>query len=839
MMRAFQNFTQGEKRKSQKIFWKRFYPSNAFSMRLLLILLAVFMVINISAVINWQLYTNTTHVYDILLLENKLYLATWGGLVVYDFETDSFIKNYSIKDGLQDIDIRAVSYMSSSETLLLGTFKAGINRMKNAEFLIPINQVTGLPTEKINAIVNSDSLIFVGTDQGLTVLKDAEQFPYPLPTGQYGPHNGLTSNQVKALALSDDGYLICGTNNGLNYVHLSAINDPAAWQHFFTDNSPLPGNFINAVSVIDNTIVAATRGGLARIDNINTLAEWSVFHQDNSLLLSNEIISVFIDGSDNIWFSYGVWDDNLLNISDATTQRTAITKISSDGSFQTWSRDNWMEEITGLKTSKFKGFFEKDNTIYAYSWDAGFYFLQDNVWHNRQPNSIVASNITDIAIDEQGYAWIVNGFEGSGVNRKGTRGVSAFDGEIWTNYTARYSPINESNIIFRVAVDKRNRKWFGSWGFGITVFDEDKDQWYVYTDKNGLNANEIGEITTDRDGNIWISNYSGGIFVLDIDAVENPNSIEPIASFQIYDPLPDFSDVIKIHHTSDKIFFGCYNSGIRYWDSPTIPQSYQAGDFWRKPPVATDTHIYGIESRVTHFGEEVWIAAESGLYTFDTNSEYWYRYGTTIKRERWSGNQWQRDRLYFVDEERLFGAAPTFPTAILIDPFNRIWIGSEANGITVYDLDTDRYTIYNTDNSPLISNRITTLEYEPYSGNLYIGTDEGLHTVVIGRLYKEDDVPLSKTVAFPNPFKPDEGETIVIANRDNSYNINDLPQGKNTCRIYNLNGDLVITLEEDSFFRFSWNGNNSSGNKCGSGVYFYVVSSEKGEVSKGTIVLIR
>lgn len=814
---------------------------------LLLLLITIVTTINLSALRNWRLYTNMTHVYDMIEIDDQFYLATWGGLVIYDRQTDDFVKSYTTLDGLQDMDIRSISYMSSNETLLLGTFKAGVNRLRNGRFITPINEEIGLRTNKINSVVSSDSLIYIGTDQGLTVLKDVETFPFPFVVDHYDIYNGLAANQVNDLVLTPDGHLLIATNNGFSYVHASEMNDLEAWQSFNSANSPMLDNRINAVSAMGSSFAIGTRYGLVRIDDLADHSSWSVFTAENSPLVSNEILTAFIDSSYNIWFTYGVWNDGLLNIDDSTTVPTAITRISPDNQFKSWIRDAWTQDVTGLTTSKFRGFLEIKGSIYAYSWDDGFYSYDDqnDYWHNRQPNSIIASNITDVSVDKGGKIWTVNGYIGSGVNRKGTRGVSGFDGTVWTNYNARYSHLHQSNRIFRVETDTRNRKWFGSWGYGVSVFDEPQDRWYNLTSDNGLEIDDIGEIMSDRDGNVWVSNYTGGIFVLDIDAIETysdnmGSDIPVIRIFDILEPRPTIgnipvSDVIKMHQTSDKTFFGCRYSGIRYWDDVSLPQSPTPGDHWRKPPVAINTYIYDIDSKETYFGEEVWIAAESGLLMFETNTGNWYRYGTSIKREIWQGNQWQINRRYFENEERLYGAAPTFPTAVLVDPFDRIWIGSETNGLTLYNLTTDRYTIYNMENSPLVSNSITSLDYEPETGNLWIGTNEGLHSVEIGSIYKTDAPELSSTVVYPNPFKPDKGHILTIANKNDTI----MPVGKNRCRIFNVSGELIVTLEEDQFFRFSWDGRNSDGRKCSSGIYYYVVTSETGKSSRGTIVLIR
>ncbi|MBW6516369.1 MAG: hypothetical protein K0B81_07130 [Candidatus Cloacimonetes bacterium] len=809
--------------------------------RILILFMAFSLGSNIWTMRNWKFYTNTTHIYDMVEIDDKFYIGTWGGLEIYDPVTKEFIRAYTTVDGLHDIDIKSIVKSEKTGTILLGTIKSGINRLRDGNFLLPLNDVLGLPDNNINAIIHSDSLIYVATNQGLTVLREDDDFPYPLPIYHVATHNGLSSNRVSSIVLTDNGYFLCGTDNGLNYVHKSNITDLTAWQHFYTGNSPLPDNIINSISNSDSVFAIATRNGLIRINDINDQNEWTIFdtntHPDD--IVSGEILTAYIDSDHNIWFTYGIWDENILYIENPpfdpdfpllNPELYPIIKISPDDEFTICQINQ-----AGMSTSAIKGFKEIRNRLYAFTWGYGFFYLENDTWHQQESNCLVAGNVTDMAVDNNNKLWVTNGYIGGNINRKGTRGVSGFDGYHWTNFRAETSPLT-LNRKFRVGIDMRNRKWFGGWGGGISIYDENDAEWHYLTRSNGLEVNEIGDIISDKAGNVWVSNYSGGMYIYDIDAIETSGTIAPLTSFQLYSPDIHVSDVIKIHHTSDKTFFGSRYSGIRYWDDSSFPQNHQPGDAWRMPPFSqlSNTYIYDIDSRETFFGEEVWIAAESGLFMYDTNLNRWYRYTTTIKREVWVGT-WQRDILYFEDEVRLFGAAPTFPTALLVDPFNRVWIGTDANGLTLYDLNINRFTVYNQDNAPLLSNKITALAYEPYSGNLFIGTDEGLVSVEIGRIYKDTDIKLSSTIAYPNPFRPDMGETLIIANQNNDI----MPEGKNQCRIYDMNGDLIIILEEDRFFKFSWDGRNSAGKRCSSGIYFYVVSSSSGDTSRGTIALIR
>jgi hypothetical protein len=69
---------------------------------------------------------------------------------------------------------------------------------------------------------------------------------------------------------------------------------------------------------------------------------------------------------------------------------------------------------------------------------------------------------------------------------------------------------------------------------------------------------------------------------------------------------------------------------------------------------------------------------------------------------------------------------------------------------------------------------------------------------------------LSAVRAFPNPFRPGRGDTVMT--------FSNLPAGA-VIRIYTSSGRLVRELNADAFGLAQWDGANQSGQKVASGVY--------------------
>lgn len=370
----------------------------------------------------------------------------------------------------------------------------------------------------------------------------------------------------------------------------------------------------------------------------------------------------------------------------------------------------------------------------------------------------------------------------------------------------------------------------------MSVFDDEHGIWTNMTSANYLQTNLIGGSYADETGNVWVSCFGfsspsfnpGSIMIMD-------QNFDLIHTFEIPN-FTHYNDVTKIYRGGDKLFIGTFYSGLRIWEGDNFPQESTLN--WSNAPFSQlqNVRISDIDGRNLGNGEEVWIASENGLFKYNSRENRWYRHLVNIKQQVYVNNTWDNDfqQLYFQNEERLFSAIPTTPTALFVDPFDRVWIGSVHAGISMYNPETNRFTNFNTKNSPLLSDYITSFAYEPYSGMLYIGTTEGLNSLEIGKQFKED-TKLKAVIAYPNPFYPGKGDVLTVRHKDAS----NFPVGINYLYIYDLNGRLVRKLEEDQFFQFSWDGKNEAGSECGSGIYYYVVSTEKGKAERGTIVLIR
>ena len=776
---------------------------------------------NLFAIKNWNYYTNTTHIRDLKFFENKIYLATWGGLAIYDLTNNAFEKTYTTISNLEDNDLRCLEYYPIKNQLLIGTTNKGINRFSNDNFAIPLNEILGLASNTVNQIVNRDSLIVAATENGISIFLDNENFPFPLLQNNYNIDDGLLTNSITNLQISESGYMFCGSMLGLNYVHLDSLEISTAW---YTVNLPFSNCQINSISMQNNLIAVGTPEGLAVSSFPNF--DWTVYNDFGS------IFPVFIDSNEDIWFGTGRWNEADLLVEDETT--LAILQLQTENGIIT----TWQNEDLNITDAQIMGFNETDNSIYAYSWGDGFLKLnhEKQIWTQHLQNCIGANLVTDIEIDKNDKVWISNGIYALESNNRCAKGLSCLNNNNWTLYNKEQYPSIKTNNILDIEIDENNKKWITCWQLdeigngGVTVFDEENDFWQILSN---LPSSYYTSATFDEYEKMWL-NSSNSIDVVEI------NSFTDIERFEPYNHAPPGIDkyIWCSLISEDKAYFGYINFGLKYWNSSTFPET--DGDFWENAPSSElqESKIYQMVENKTTTEKQIWIVSSGGLFMFDESD--WFKYGTHIKKRVWQPGGWHDEATseywYFEGQERLYGGQTTYPTALFIDPFGVIWIGTKNAGITAYDVDKNIFTNYTMGNSPLISNNITDFAYNSTNGILFIGTDEGLNSAQIGiseNMNFEEN--LNKTFCYPNPFYPENGEILKI---DNTNAIS-MPKGDTKCNIYSLDGKLVRVLTKNNYQQFEWNGTNVTEQKCSSGLYFYVVFTQDAQTSNGKIVLIR
>lgn len=148
--------------------------------------------------------------------------------------------------------------------------------------------------------------------------------------------------------------------------------------------------------------------------------------------------------------------------------------------------------------------------------------------------------------------------------------------------------------------------------------------------------------------------------------------------------------------------------------------------------------------------------------------------------------------------------------SIKFDEYNRMWIGTESAG--VYGISADRKNLiahYTTDNSPLLSNCINDICWNPDTQELFIATDGGIQSMnpYTPESCSDNSVPF----VMPKSVTPDYTGTVRLSN---------LPAHASVI-IENNRGEKIATLPMPVNRQIVWDTCREDGTLVPSGIYTF------------------
>jgi ligand-binding sensor domain-containing protein len=432
----------------------------------------------------------------------RLWIGTHSGVHCFNPEKDSF-KDYKMITDPANADYIRSNYIEDLVydeygNIYVATLK-GIYIINPDKGIIHHLELEGkkdrtLSGSQVNTLlIDTKKLVWIGTNNGLDLYNPALNIINHFKSGS--GTTSISNDDIRSIYQDQAGTIWIGTYKGLNKVDQS----PSRFTHF--ENDPLDAN-----SLSDNIVYAileddkgltwiGTYGGVNIFDRKNDRFSFIRNDPDDpGSLSSDKIRTLALDSSGYIWVGT---ESNGMNRIDRKTGE--IRRYFHDpDNINSLSENNILSTTVDRKGKIWIG--TVSSGINIIDPESGtFEFLGNN------PESKVKlcdNRIWSVYEDRKGNLWV-------GTNE----GLNMISADLLSVKYYRNDPTNpysiSSNRVFSIYEDNKGIFWIGTMGEGLNRFDPVKEQFKVYTERNGLPNNVVYTTLEDKEGNLWLSTNWG------------------------------------------------------------------------------------------------------------------------------------------------------------------------------------------------------------------------------------------------------------------------------------------------------------------------------------------
>lgn len=544
----------------------------------------------------------------------------------------------------------------------------------------------GLCSDEVKQIYkDNDGFIWIATKNGLS-LYDGHSFT----TFKSNLHNWnlLSSNDVTCIVDDETDRLWIGTADGLNVLDKHSGTFRQIDYPTFKNNP-----IAQILPLSDGNIMVATDRGLIiykpKADSCTIVTRQST----GDIMPQTAIKSLLQDSKGYIWI--GTWNEGLFRYDPKSGKYVSYPKLNGQNSahyiFEDSNCDIWIG-TWGYGLQKLKNPYDLEklswdtyanvpgnantiinNTIYTITEDlsthtiwigtpAGISVLDmngrllANFYPSNDQTSISGGEVNSILAEENGTLWI--GMLGSGINIFDFTPSQDFS----TNSLHDIQAKLQSNSVRSILIDSSNKMWLGIGTQHLVQIDMETGQWKCDEQIPGF-ANAHGytvmAMTQSKStGKIWIGTYDGGLMV--------------------YDPAASKVDTYKQENTQwipgNRIYAITEDKKNQMWIGT------QNGFGMYSPSGGTFARFDNIKAGELNINE---ITVNSIIE--DKNGVMWIATRTSgiIRVEGEGGNASQYAIKTYTPENGGLNAINAMN--LLIDSKNRMWVGTQGGGLSLYD----------------------------------------------------------------------------------------------------------------------------------------------------------
>lgn len=742
------------------------------------------------AIGEWKAHLAYNNVTQTAPAGNIIYTLSDGALFSYDKEDES-IRLFDKTNILSDNNISYIKYSSTHSALIIVYKNSNIDILINENiYNIPDFMNKTMSQDKtLNSINITGDYAYFSTDFGILIL-DLKKKEI---TNTYVLNKKVYASVVK------DNIIYAATEDGL-------------YSGKTTDNLLDINNWIKSKDTVFNQLLLFENKIIG-----NQLNNGIYQYDDNS-----NTITKIVDG--NYSFS-DIFDDKLI-----AGNGTSIVIFDHYNSFKYMDSDYKFNHLSYTKN---------DNLYWGSNGDKGLnsYMLKENKLEISTSSSIIPDSPKRnlpyyMTFTNNRLLVCGGGMTADRLNNPGT--IMMYEDNKWYNFQEEgIKDITglEYKDITSIIQDPNDAEhhFASSGGEGVYEF-KDKKFVKLYSidnstlksvlpnDSHKLNYVRINGLQYDKNHNLWMVNsyVDNVINILKDDGkwinFSHPGLVgKPTLERIIFDKR-GWAWITSMRYEPG-IF--CFNTNGTLEDQSDDKTKF-LGSFTNQD--GTNLGKLAILSIAEDKDGAIWIGTEKGPIVINNPTNFFDDdfYCTQIKVPRNDGTNLAD---FLLANEKI--------NAICIDGANRKWIGTESNGVFLLSEDgLETIHHFSTSNSPLLSDKIQSIAINPNTGEVFIGTDQGLMSYMSDAT--EGGSSFSETAhAFPNPVRPDYTGVITITGliRDSDVKITD------------INGNLLYTGTSVGG-QFTWDGKNSKGKRVASGVYLVLAADAEGKEGIATKILI-
>jgi len=398
-------------------------------------------------------------------------------------------------------------FQDTSGIFWFGTYGGGVdkfdpktNKFKNYSY--ELKNPNSLSNNQITFIYRDHlGILWVGTASGGLNKFNPEDETFTRYNYNPNDPSSLSHIRAKCICETKDGTLWIGTEKGLNKFDRTT----GTFTHYL--HNPDNPNSLNSNSIQhmicdeEDNIWIATRGG--GLNKFNTQTEHFTHYTHNpdnpKSISDNKVEYLYIDSYDQFWI--GTYDGGI-NLFD-----------KNKGEFRHFINDpNDPESLSNNRISCI--FEDKSKILWIATRGGGINKLDlkpqkfNNIIHNPyDSNSLPHSSVMSIEKDQWDNLWL--GTDGGG--------IVIYDPELNKINHLKHNPANRNSIsadrVWSILVDRDGIIWIGTYLGGLTRL-EIKNNKYYYThyikgDNSKFPSTQVNCITQDHNGQIWIGTSNG------------------------------------------------------------------------------------------------------------------------------------------------------------------------------------------------------------------------------------------------------------------------------------------------------------------------------------------